>query len=203
VKDATFAKFVLIVNGAVPAAMLGWDAYNRQLGANPTNNALLTTGLVALIFLLLSLTITPARKLTGYNFLSNFRRILGLYAFFYATLHFGIYFVLERRLDVEDAIHDILYSRRNMMGLIALALMVPLAATSTNESVKRMGAVRWKRLHKLAYVSAGAGVVHFLWAGKDHSTSKLFALILVVLLGYRAVAPLLKSFGSRSPRPTS
>src|SRR5450755_265044 len=99
-KDPAFAKFVVLVNGAVPLALLGWDAYRHQLGANPVNHAIHVTGIVAIIFLGLTLLVTPLRKVTGWNWLSHFRRMLGLYAFFYACAHFMIYFAFQQSLNV-------------------------------------------------------------------------------------------------------
>ena len=106
-KDTAFYKFVVLVNGAVPLAMLCWDAYWHQLGANPVSFAIRTTGMLTLVFLLLSLTVTPARKISGWNFLSHFRRTLGLYAFFYGLLHLSTYFVFDRSLDFAGMVSDV------------------------------------------------------------------------------------------------
>src|SRR5476651_872515 len=108
VKDPQFSKFVLFVNSLVPLALLAWDGYWHHLGANPTSYAIHTTGMLTLVFLFLTLAVTPLRKITGWNWLSHFRRMLGLYAFFYAALHFLIYFVFDRGLDVGSVFADTL-----------------------------------------------------------------------------------------------
>jgi len=185
-KDPAFAKFVLLVNGAVPLAILCWDAYFNQLGPDRVAAALHTTGMLALIFLMLSLTITPVRKLSGWNWLSHFRRTLGLYAFFYGALHFLVYFVFDRSLDIGSVLTDTLRRRFILFGMTCLLLMVPLAITSTNGMIKRLGAAKWKRLHQLVYVCAVAGVLHYWWLVKrDHSLPNAFGAVLVVLLVYR------------------
>ncbi|MGD0387954.1 MAG: protein-methionine-sulfoxide reductase heme-binding subunit MsrQ [Tepidisphaeraceae bacterium] len=188
-KDPAFAKFVLLVNGAVPLAMLGWDAYWKELGANPVNSSLHITGTTALVFIVLTLTVTPARKLTGWNWLSHFRRMLGLYAFFYGVVHLSIYFALDQSFSVPAVIRDTLEHRYVLFGMAALALMAPLAATSTNGMIKRLGAAKWKRLHQLVYLSAIAAVVHYLMIGKlVGPKQKGFAAAVAILLAYRLAA---------------
>src|SRR3954451_8858009 len=103
-KDPRFAKFVVFVNAAVPLAVLVWDAYWHQLGVNPVEFAIRTTGMLTLVFLILSLTVTPVRLITGWNFLSHFRRMLGLYAFFCGVLHLSTYFVFDRSLSIRGTI---------------------------------------------------------------------------------------------------
>jgi DMSO/TMAO reductase YedYZ heme-binding membrane subunit len=190
-KDPAFPKLVLLVNGCIPLALLCYDAYYHHLGPNPAAQALQTTGLLALIFLLLSLAVTPVRKITGYNFLSHFRRMLGLFAFFYASIHLLIYFMFDRSLDFSGAVKDILARPFILVGMTALALMIPLALTSTNGMIKRLGAARWKRLHRLAYVSAIAGVLHYYLLVKADITQPVaFGIVLAILLGYRVIAKL-------------
>jgi sulfoxide reductase heme-binding subunit YedZ len=190
-KDPSFPKFAVLVNGCVPLALLCWDAWFHNLGAHPVAFALSTTGMVALIFLMLSLTVTPVRKLTGYNFLSHFRRMLGLFAFFYGVVHLLIYFTFDRQLNFAGAVNDVLARPFILAGMTALLLMLPLALTSTNASIKRLGAARWKLVHRLAYVSAIAGVLHFyLLVKADISKPIAFAVVLTVLLGYRLVTVL-------------
>ena len=188
-KDPQFIKSVVFINSVVPLAILCWDAYFGQLGANPTEAALHVTGMLALIFLLLSLTITPLRKITGNNQFSLFRRMLGLFAFFYGCVHLFTYFAFWRSFSLSGTIEDV--SKRNfiLFGMLALLLMVPLAATSTNAAIKRLGAARWKRLHQLAYIAAFLGAVHF-WMSKkaDKSLPWVFAIALAILLGYRVWA---------------
>jgi DMSO/TMAO reductase YedYZ heme-binding membrane subunit len=185
-RDPQFAKFVLLVNGAVPLALLGWDAYWHHLGANPVEFALRTTGMLALVFLLLSLTVTPARKITGSNAFSHFRRMLGLFAFFYGLVHLGIYLVLYRSFDLLSAWKDIIARPFIWLGMAALVLMIPLAATSTNAMIKRLGAARWKRLHRLVYPAAIAASIHYLLVAKVFLPQPMaFAAVVGGLLAYR------------------
>lgn len=189
IKDIRFAKFVVLLNGAVPVALLAWDALQQRLGANPVNFAIHTTGMLSLIFLLLSLAITPAGRIGGWNWLIHFRRTLGLYAFFHACLHFALFFVFDRALSVGSTITEMLLRPYLTIGAAGLFLMIPLAVTSTNGMIKRLGAARWKRLHRLAYLAAIAGVVHYYMLVKaDVRQPIAFAIVLSVLLGYRLVA---------------
>jgi len=183
-----FAKFVLLVNGLVPGTLLLWDAYHGQAGANPVNYAIRTTGLLALVFLCLSLLVTPLRKITGLNWLFHFRRLLGLYAFFYALTHFLIFFVLDRVLNVRDTFSEMVKRPYLIVGSLGLLAMAPLAATSFNYMIKRMGPKRWQALHRLAYVAAIAGVVHFYMLVKsDIRLPVAYGSVVGILLGYRAV----------------
>ena len=199
-KDPGFAKFVVLVNGSVPLAILCWDAYWHQLGANPVTFALRTTGMLALVFLTLSLSVTPLRKISGWNYFSNFRRMLGLYAFFYGCLHLLTYFAFDRSLDLGSTVNDVIKRPFILVGMTALLLMVPLALTSTNAMIKRLGAARWKRLHRLAYVSAIAGVLHYyLLVKADIRQPVAFACVLAILLGYRVVGDRIPSFRKKAP----
>lgn len=187
-KIGRFAKSVVLLNGVVPAILLGWDAATGQLGANPVNFAIRTTGLLALIFLVLSLAVTPASRISGWSWLGQFRRMLGLLAFFHAALHFLIFFALDREASVGDTASEILKRPYLMVGTVGLVLMAPLAATSTNGMIKRLGGKRWKALHRLAYVAATAGVVHYYMLVKADVTQPVaFAVALAILLGYRVV----------------
>src|SRR3954470_7591863 len=146
-KDPGFAKSVVLLNGLVPLALLCWDDYFDQLGANRSEAIIHTTGVLALVFLFLSLTVTPLRKITGYNFLSHFRRMLGLFAFFYGCLHLLSYMSFDRGWSISGVIADVSKKPFILLGMAALLIMVPLAITSTNGMIKRLGAARWKRLH--------------------------------------------------------
>ena len=137
-KDPAFSKLVVLVNGAVPLAMLGWDGLRHRLGADPIAFAIRTTGMLTILFLLLSLTVTPARLITGWNWLSHFRRMLGLYAFFYGVLHLCLYFVFDRSLSVGGTVADVVKRPFILFGMTALILMIPLAATSTTRMIKRL-----------------------------------------------------------------
>jgi hypothetical protein len=155
-RDPAFAKLVVLVNGAVPLAMLAWDALQHRLGADPAAFAIRTTGMLTIVFLLLSLTVTPARLLTGWNWLSHFRRMLGLYAFFYGTLHLCLYFVLEQSLSVSSTIADIVKPfHLRCRTKVQVKLHVPLHAL-----LKVVGARR------LIHLSINLGKMVAVFAGR-------------------------------------
>ncbi len=184
--DIRFSKLLLLVYGAVPAAILAWDAWHHQLGANPVNFAILTTGMSALVFLLLTLLVTPLRKISGWNWIIALRRMLGLYAFFYACLHFLLFFGLDRAFSVSSTLTEMTRRTYLIVGSTALLVMVPLAVTSTNGMIKRLGGKRWRALHRLVYVAGIAAVIHFYMQVKADTRKPLvFIAILTVLLGYR------------------
>ncbi len=185
-----FTRAVVVLNCAVPAALLGYDAaVGGRLGANPVNFAIRTTGLLSLLFLVLSLTITPVSRLASWGWLGQFRRMLGLYAFFHTALHFLLFFGFDRSAKVGDTVSEILARPYLMVGTVGLVLMVPLAATSTNGMIKRLGPKRWKALHRLAYLAAIAGALHFFLLVKADLTRPLaFAFALGVLFLYRLAA---------------
>jgi sulfoxide reductase heme-binding subunit YedZ len=186
--DLRFARLLVLVNAGVPAALLAWDAWHHNLGANPVNFAILTTGMLTLIFLMLTLAVTPLRKLTGLNWIIFSRRTLGLYAFFYASLHFLIFFGLDRSFSIPDTVSEMIKRKYLLVGITGLLVMVPLAVTSTNAMIKRLGGKRWRALHRLAYVAAIAGVIHFYMQVKaDVRRPLIFAAVLAILLGYRLV----------------
>ncbi len=186
--DIRFLKLLLLVNGAVPLALLIWDQSHKQLGANPQNFLILTTGMMTLIFLVLTLTVTPLRKITGWNWLIQFRRMLGLYAFFYGCLHFLCFFSLDRGFNVSSTLTEMVKRKYLIVGGIALLVMVPLAITSTNAMIKRLGGKRWRALHRLAYVAAICGVIHYYMQVKaDVRQPLVFAAVLAILLGWRLV----------------
>lgn len=181
-------KLIVLLNCTVPVALLGYDALRGQLGANPVNFAIRTTGMLALVFLLLSLTVTPVARISGWNWLVLFRRTFGLYAFFHASLHLGIFFVYDRELSVRSTLAEMALRPYLVVGSAALFLMVPLAITSTNGMIRRLGPKRWKLLHRLAYLSAILGVTHYYMLVKaDLSQPIAFAIALAVLLGFRVV----------------
>lgn len=199
-QDLRFAKLLVLVNCAVPAAVLGWDAWHHQLGANPVNYAILTTGLMALIFLVLTMAVTPLRKITGLNWIIFSRRTLGLYAFFYALMHFLIFFFLDRQGSVSSTVSEMIKRKYLIVGGTALLVMVPLAVTSTNAMIKRLGGKRWRALHRLAYVAAIAGAVHYyMQAKKDVRQPLAFAAVLALLLGWR----LFDKWRSSKPTPAA
>jgi glycine betaine catabolism B len=184
--DVGFVKLLLLINGAVPLVLLSWDALHHQLGANPSKSAILTTGMTALVFLTLTMAVTPVRQITGWSWLSSTRRMLGLYAFFYACLHFLLFFSLDRSFSIASTGSEMLKRKYLIVGSIALLVMVPLAVTSTNAMIKRLGGKRWRTLHRLAYVAPIGGVVHYSMQVKaDLRKPLVFAGVLGLLLGYR------------------
>jgi len=184
--DIRFAKLLILINGAVPLALLVWDQSHHRLGANPQNFLILTTGMMTLIFLVLTMAVTPLRKVTGWNWLIQFRRMLGLYAFFYGCLHFLCFFSLDRGFSVSSTLTEMVKRKYLIVGSTALLVMLPLAITSTNAMIKRLGGKRWRALHRLAYVAAVCGVIHFYMQVKaDVRLPLMFATVLAVLLGYR------------------
>jgi ferredoxin-NADP reductase/DMSO/TMAO reductase YedYZ heme-binding membrane subunit len=186
--DARFAKRLVTINGLVPAALLAWDAYHRQLGVNEVNFAIRTTGLVGLVLLVLALLVTPLRKWTGWNQLIAIRRNLGVLAFGYLALHFAIFFALDRAGSVASTLDEIVERVYLWFGAAALVMLIPLAATSTDGMVTRLGARRWKLLHRLAYPIAACAVVHYyLLVKSDVRQPLVFAAITGALLAYRAV----------------
>jgi len=194
--DIRFAKVLILVNGAIPLALLMWDQSHHRLGANPQNFLILTTGMMTLIFLVLTMAVTPLRKITGLNWLIQFRRMLGLYAFFYACLHFLCFFSLDRGFSISSTLTEMLKRKYLIVGSTALLVMVPLAITSTNGMIKRLGGKRWRALHRLAYVAAICGVIHYYMQVKaDVRQPLVFAAVLAVLLGYR----LLDNWRQRKP----
>ena len=175
-----------------PAFVLTWKGFHHGLGANPIDVITRTTGRWTLTFLLITLSVTPLRKLAGFPWLIRFRRLLGLYAFFYGSLHLMTYVWLDKFFDVHEMLHDIAKRRFITAGMTAWALMLPLALTSTAAWIRRMGGKRWQRLHRLIYLSAAAGVIHFVWLVKaDLRRPMTYGTVLAALLAYRCVAWLL------------
>ena len=184
--DVKFNKTVLFINALVPLALLGYDALNGSLGANPIEFFLRTTGVLTLLFLLITLAVTPLRRYYGWNFLIKFRRMLGLYAFFYGALHLITYSIFDKSLSVTAIAADIWQRPFIAVGMLAFFLLIPLAVTSTNAMIKRLGGKKWQKLHKLTYAAAILGVIHFwLIVKSDLFYPFVFAVALAVLLGYR------------------
>jgi ferredoxin-NADP reductase/DMSO/TMAO reductase YedYZ heme-binding membrane subunit len=184
-----FTRLVVILNCSVPAILLTWDAVNDDLAANPVNFAIRTTGILSLIFLVLSLTVTPVIGLFGLSWLGQFRRVFGLYAFFHAAIHFGIFFLFDRSANVLDTISEIAKRSYLLVGIVGLGIMVPLAVTSTNRMIRRLGPNRWKLLHRLAYFAAIAGALHFYLLVKADTTRPIvFASLFCGLFLYRMLA---------------
>jgi len=187
--DVKFNKLLIFINSLVPLLFLAWDALFGKLGVNPIEFFLRTTGVLTLIFLLVTLSVTPLRKYFGWNSLIKFRRMLGLYAFFYGFLHLITYSVFDKSFSVSAIASDVWQRPFVAVGMIAFFLLIPLAVTSTNEMIKRLGGKNWARLHKLTYVAAILGVIHFWMIVKsDVFYPLLFGLVLAGLLGYRIYA---------------
>jgi sulfoxide reductase heme-binding subunit YedZ len=177
-----------------PAAWLIWRGLHQDLGANPIELITHSTGDWTLRFLVITLAITPLRKLSGRAELIRFRRMLGLFAFFYGCLHLLTYVWLDKFFDVAGMIHDI--GKRSFItaGFAGFLLMAPLAITSTAGWIRRLGGRRWQRLHRLIYACAVAGVVHYWWLVKSDIRNPLaYAVIVGLLLAYRASAKLYRS----------
>ncbi|MEO6587756.1 MAG: protein-methionine-sulfoxide reductase heme-binding subunit MsrQ [Pyrinomonadaceae bacterium] len=192
--DVKFNKILIFINALVPLAFLFWDAYWQKLGANPVEFFLQTTGFLTLVFLFITLAITPLRKYYGWNWLVKFRRMLGLFAFFYVFLHLVTYSIFDKSFDIPAIFADVWQRPFIAVGMFAFFLLIPLAVTSTNGMIKRLGGKNWARLHKLTYPIAILGVIHFWMIVKSDLTYPLlFALVLAVLLGYRIYAHFEKS----------
>jgi sulfoxide reductase heme-binding subunit YedZ len=171
-----------------PLGRLAWKGFHGMLGANPIEVITHSTGDWTLTFLLLTLSVTPLRKLTRQYWLIGLRRMLGLYAFFYGTLHLTTYVWLDKFFDVHEMLADIAKRRFITAGLTAFCLMIPLALTSTKGWIRRLGGKRWQALHRLIYFSAAAGVIHYIWLVKADLRKPLeYAAVLAVLMLYRAV----------------
>ena len=185
-KDARFSKFVLFTNALVPLALLLWDVYHRRVGANPLEFVTRTTGMLTLVFLTITLAVTPLRKISGLNWLVKFRRLLGLFAFFYGFLHLLTYLWFDRYFNLKSVPGDVVSRPFITLGMAAFLLMIPLALTSTNKMVRRLGGKRWNRLHKLVYAAGVAGVLHYYWLVKSDTRLPLtFAFVLFLLLAHR------------------
>ncbi|MFB3917222.1 MAG: sulfite oxidase heme-binding subunit YedZ [Terriglobales bacterium] len=185
-------KPFIFVSCLAPLAHLVWKGLAAELGANPIEVITRSTGNWTLLFLLITLSVTPLRKVSGMHWLIQFRRMLGLFAFFYGCLHLLTYVWLDKFFDVQEMIKDIGKRPFITMGFTAFVLMVPLAITSTRKMIQRLGGKRWNRLHQLIYLSATAGAIHFYWlVKKDVTRPLIYAGILAALLGYRGIVRLL------------
>lgn len=169
-----------------PLALLVLGAFRDELGANPVEAITNTTGIWTLRLIVVTLAITPARWLVHWNPLILFRRMTGLFAFFYGTLHFMTYFVLDHSLMFTGLWEDVVKRPYITMGFSAFVLMIPLALTSTARSIRRLGGHRWNLLHRLVYVTAVLAVVHYLWKVKlDVTNPIIYGAIVGALLGVR------------------
>ena len=184
--EIRFNQSVVFVNALVPLALLGWDGYNHRLGANPLEYVTHTTGILTLVFLLLTLAVTPTRKFTGIPWLVRVRRMLGLFAFFYGALHLITYMWFDKSFAIVAIGKDVVLRPFIAIGMTGFFLMVPLAITSTNKMVKRIGGKRWQQLHKLTYIAGIAGVLHYWMLVKaDTRIPIAFGIALLILFAYR------------------
>jgi len=172
----------------VPLLLVVADALRGRLGANPIEAILNRFGYWTLVFVLLALVPTPLQRLSGWTWIAPHRRMIGLFAFFYACLHVGTYIGVDQFFDWRAIVADVVKRKFITIGMLAFALLVPLALTSTDGSVRRLGYARWKRLHRLVYAAALCGVVHFTWRVKaDLREPLLFAAALAALLAVRLI----------------
>ncbi len=180
------AKPAVFLALLTPFLVLVFDSVTGGLSANPIEDVLHRSGLWGLRILLLSLAITPLKRLFGWNVLMRFRRMVGLFAFFYLVLHFSIYLGLDRFFSFGDIVEDVAVRPFITVGFASLLLLLPLAVTSTKKMVKRLGGKRWTRLHRLVYPAAVGGVIHYLWAVKlDARQPTIYAVLLGILLTLR------------------
>jgi methionine sulfoxide reductase heme-binding subunit len=198
------AKPVLFMAALLPFAWLVYGVVTNNLGANPAEYLIRSTGDWTLRFLCITLAVTPLRVITGTPALARFRRMLGLFVYFYVVLHLLSYSWFDMGFDLTDMAKDITKRPFILVGFTAFLLLTPLAATSFNRAVKAIGAKRWQALHKLVYLIAGLGILHFFWmrAGKqDFAEVAVYATILAVLLGWRVVQWLRKRAAPRASDP--
>ena len=194
-RSAAIAKGVVFALCLIPAALLAWHTYQivtgraelTDLGANPITEIEIQTGLWTLRFLAITLAITPVREITGVGQLGKYRRMFGLFTFFYACLHVGTWVGIDWFFDWSAMGEEIVKHKYIFVGMFTFVLLIPLALTSTKGWIRRLGGKRWNRLHRLVYLAAVGGTVHYLWAVKKDTLFPLFYLALfILLLGYRA-----------------
>ncbi len=184
-----YFKPVIFLACLAPLGILVWRGFHSALGANPIEAITHATGDWTLKFLLITLSITPMRRLTHQYWLIGLRRMLGLFAFFYGVLHLMTYLWLDKFFDVHEMLADIAKRKFITAGMTAFTLMIPLALTSTKWSIRKLGGKRWQALHRLIYASAAAGVIHYIWLVKADLKKPLeYATVLGALLLYRVVA---------------
>ncbi len=184
-------KLLLFAASLVPLALVALDALRGRLGANPIEAILNRFGFWTLTFLMLALAPTPLQALFGWSWLAPYRRMVGLFAFFYGFLHLATYVGVDQFFDWKAIAADVVKRKFITIGMLAFALLLPLALTSTNAAVRRLGYLRWKQLHRLVYVAALCGVVHFVWRVKaDLREPLIFAFVLALLLGARIAVSL-------------
>jgi len=196
-------KAVVFAICLAPAALLVYRTFvSGDLGVNPVDTLLHETGRPALQILLATLAVTPIRRLTGWNGVIRLRRMLGLFAFTYALVHFSFYFTFDQVFSVAGVLDDVTKRRFILSGMVALASMLPLALTSTKGWIRRLGGKRWQKLHRLVYLAAAAGALHFIWKEKVLTVETVTYFLLVAgLLGYRVVEALRQRAATKPSDP--
>lgn len=199
--DTRFHRQLFFFNGLLPALLILIDGWRGRLGTNPAEFITRTTGVLTLVFLMLTLLVTPLRKICGWSWLLKQRRLLGLYAFFYGLAHLLTYLAYDRGWQLQTVAGDVYKRPFIALGMFSFLLMVPLAVTSTNAMIKLLGGQRWAQLHRLTYYIAIGGVLHY-WAivKSDVTYPRFFAVVLALLLGYRVVEGMKKARGAAAPR---
>jgi sulfoxide reductase heme-binding subunit YedZ len=201
-EQVKWLKAALFAACLLPLASLAWRGAHHGLGANPIEYVTRSTGWWTLSFLLITLLVTPLRRWSGWNWLLRLRRMLGLYAFFYACLHFTTYTWLDQFFDLHAIAKDVIKRPFITVGFTAFVLLLPLAATSTNAMVRRLGGKRWQLLHRLVYLIAICGAIHFWWLVKKDITEPLiFVALLAALLGARLAFLLRRRQPAAAPAP--
>jgi sulfoxide reductase heme-binding subunit YedZ len=192
-KYLPWLKAALFVAALAPLTRLVVFGLTDRLGANPIEFITRSTGTWTLVFLLITLTVTPLRKLSGWNSVIKLRRMFGLFAFFYACLHFTTYIWLDQFFDLASIYKDVIKRPFITVSFPSFLLLIPLAVTSTNAMVRRLGGKRWQRLHRLVYATAIGGVIHYWWlVKKDITDPAIYAFILTLLLAYRVLVAVRK-----------
>ncbi|MFZ1129787.1 MAG: protein-methionine-sulfoxide reductase heme-binding subunit MsrQ [Terriglobales bacterium] len=181
-----FTKIAVFAAALIPLGRLAWKALHDGLGANPIEVITHSTGDWTLILVLVTLSITPLRRMTRQYWLIGMRRMIGLFAFFYGTLHFLTYIWLDKFFDIHEMLKDVAKRPFITVGFSAFVLMIPLALSSTAWSIRRLGGKNWQRLHRLIYVTGILGVVHYAWLVKaDRRKPIEYGIVLGILLLYR------------------
>ena len=196
-------KPAVFVIALIPFIYLVWGMFTGNLGANPVNEFIRETGLWGLRFLVITLCVTPLRRITGWNAIVKFRRMLGLYAFFYSALHLIAYVIFEAELSIIYVLEDAIHRMYITVGWIGLLPLIPLAITSTDGMVRRLGGKRWQQLHRLVYLATLASVGHYLLLVKADLRDPLFYLIIFLLLMLLRAPPVAKQLSGLRPAERS